>query len=206
MFEHGVQLRLPPLADHVLLEIFETSVHCFQLDLVQHLFRQWEVFRILFADMHPQQHRILPGGAPQPGQVPGGEAGLRFLSSMTKRPASSIDLETVDDLLEAEVNRSLRQPGLQVSGCYSNPKLAALWKIDLDFRIRAMTGAANRLSYRQICNARLWHACGWSLDKIWARLTGMDDRVVSHDQLQRLLDGKSYQSIPHVLIPFSTEE
>lgn len=69
-----------------------------------------------------------------------------------------------------------------------------------------MTGAANRLSYRQICNARLWHACGWSLDKIWASLTGMDDRVVSHDQLQRLLDGKSYQSIPHVLIPFSTEE
>lgn len=148
-------------------------------------------------------HATHPDGL---NMIPGGEAGLRFLSSMTKRAASSIDLETVDDLLEAEVNRSLRQPGLQVSGCYSNPKLAALWKIDLDFRIRAMTGAANRLSYRQICNARLWHACGWSLDKIWARLTGMDDRVVSHDQLQRLLDGKSYQSIPHVLIPFSTEE
>ena len=146
-------------------------------------------------------HYTHPNGL---NMIPGGEAGLRFLASMTRRPASSIGLETVDDLLEAEVNRSLRQPGLAglpVNGCNSNPKLAALWKTNLDFRIRVMTGSDNRLSYSQICNARLWHACGWSLDKIWASLNGMDGRVVSHDQLQRLLDGKSYQSIPHVLIP-----
>lgn len=146
-------------------------------------------------------HYMHPNGL---NMIPGGEAGLRFLSSMTKRPASTINLETIDDLLEAEVNRSLRQPGLTglpTNGCNSNPKLAALWKTNLDYRIRAMTGSDSRLSYRQICNARLWHACGWPLDKIWANLNGMDGRVVSHDQLQRLLDGKSYQSIPHVLIP-----
>ena len=144
--------------------------------------------------------------------IPGGEAGLRFLASMTRRPASSIGLETVDDLLEAEVNRSLRQPGLaglpglSVNGCNSNPKLAALWKTNLDFRIRVMTGSDSRLSYSQICNARLWHACGWPLDKIWASLNGMDGRVVSYEQLQRLIDGKSYQSIPHVLIAFEPQE
>ena len=143
-------------------------------------------------------HYTHPNGL---NMIPGGDAGLRFLSSMTKRPASSIGLETIDDLLEAEVNRSLRQPGLQIKGAQPNSKLAALWKTNLDFRIRVMTGSDSRLSYSQICNARLWHASGWSIDKIWASLNGMDGRVVSHDQLQRLLDGKSYQSIPHVLIP-----
>ena len=137
--------------------------------------------------------------------IPGGEAGLRFLSTMTKRPASSIKVDEIDDLLEMEVNRSLRQAGLRIKGCHTNQKLAKLWETDIGFRIRAMTNQANRLSYRQIRNARLWHACGWSTDKIVENLMGMDERVVTHDQLQRLLDGKSYQSIPHVLIPIQPD-
>ena len=134
--------------------------------------------------------------------IPGGEAGLRFLSSMSKRAASSIDLEKVDDLLEAEINRSLRQPGLRVKGAHSNEKLAALWKTDIDFRIRTMTGQAKRLSYRQIRNARIWHAAGWLLEKILLTLNGMDDRVVTQEQLERLLSGKTYESIPHVLVNY----
>lgn len=66
-------------------------------------------------------------------------------------------------------------------------------------------GAYNRLSYRQIRNARLWHACGWSTDKIVENLMGMDGRVVTHEQVQRLLDGKSYATIPHVLIPIQPD-
>jgi hypothetical protein len=34
---------------------------------------------------------------------------------------------------------------------------------------------------------------------------GMDGRVVTHEQVQRLLDGKSYATIPHVLIPIQPD-
>jgi hypothetical protein len=142
---------------------------------------------------------VYPNGL---NMIPGGEAGLRFLSSMTKRPASSIRLDEIDDLLEEEVNRSLRQPGLGIKGDHTNEKLAELWETNIEFRIKAITGHANRLSYKQIRNARIWHASGWPIDKILARLNEMDDRVVTLEQLQRLLDGKTYQSIPHVLINY----
>ena len=137
--------------------------------------------------------------------IPGGEAGLQFLSTMTKRPAASIKVDDIDELIEMEINRNLRQPGLNIKGCHTNAKLARLWEIDIGFRIRAMTNQANRLSYRQIRNARLWHACGWSTDKIVENLMGMDGRVVTHEQVQRLLDGKSYATIPHVLIPIQPD-
>lgn len=68
-----------------------------------------------------------------------------------------------------------------------------------------MTNQSNRMSYSQICNARLWHVSGWPIDKILENISGMDGRVVTHDQLKRLLDGKSYASIPHVLIPIKPD-
>ena len=46
--------------------------------------------------------------------IPGGEAGLQFLSTMTKRPAASIKVDDIDELIEMEINRSLRQPGLGI--------------------------------------------------------------------------------------------
>ena len=151
-----------------------------------------EVEKRTLRDAHPHGLNMIPGG----------EAGLRFLSTMTKRPASGIDLDSVDSLLEAEINRSLRQPGLGIRGAHTNAKLAALWQSDIDFRIRTMTGQAKRLSYRQIRSARIWQASGWAIDKILAHLNGMDGRAVTMDQLQRLLDGKTYESIPHVLINY----
>jgi hypothetical protein len=152
------------------------------------------------------EQRTLQGMHPNGlNMIPGGEAGLRFLSSMTKRPESSINLDEIDDLLELEVNRSLRQPGLGIKGCHSNAKLAKLWATDIQFRIKAMTNQSNRMSYSQICNARLWHVSGWPIDKILENISGMDGRVVTHDQLKRLLDGKSYASIPHVLIPIKPD-
>ena len=58
------------------------------------------------------------------------------------------------------------------------------------------------MSYRQIRNARIWHAAGWLLEKILLTLNGMDDRVVTQEQLERLLSGKTYESIPHVLVNY----
>jgi hypothetical protein len=64
-----------------------------------------------------------------------------------------------------------------------------------------MTNQQRRLSYNQICNARIWDAAGWPIEKIHAHINGMDERAVSIDQVERLLAGKSFETIPHVLIP-----
>lgn len=132
--------------------------------------------------------------------IPGGEAGLRFLSTMIKRPTSSIQVDDIDALLEEAVNNSLRQPVLGVKGNQTNAKLAALWQKDIEFRIKAMTNQKCRMSYRQIRSARIWHSAGWSLEKIHANLNQTDGRVLTLSQVQRLLDGKSYETIPHILI------
>lgn len=141
-------------------------------------------------------HELHPNGL---NMIPGGEAGLRYLASMIKRPRSSIDLEKVDVLLEQAIIDSLRQPGLNTNKHHTNEKLAALWRDDIAFRIRAMTSQHNRLSYLQIRSARIWHAAGWALEKIVAKIKGMEDRAIQQDQISRLLDGKTYQTIPHVL-------
>jgi hypothetical protein len=136
--------------------------------------------------------------------IPGGEAGLRFLSSMTKRPVKSIQIEEIDTLLEAAVNNSLRPQGSGHAEAVHQPnaKLVARWREDMVFRIKAMTHQGCRMSYPQICNARIWHASGWSIQKIHAALIGMEEgRSVTQDQVQSLLEGKTYSSIPHVLIP-----
>jgi len=131
--------------------------------------------------------------------IPGGEAGLRFLSSMTKRAPSSINLEKTDDLLEAVVNSSIRQHSTGIREENSNEKLASLWRNDIQFRIRAITSQAKRLSHKQIMNARIFNASGWSLEKILTKINGIDNRTANLKQLQRLLDGKTYPTIPHVL-------
>ena len=143
-------------------------------------------------------HGAHPNGL---NMIPGGEAGLRFLSTMTKRPAGSIQIDEIDALLETAVNDSLRPPALGEAVHQTNAKLAALWRDDIAFRIKAMTHQACRMSYQQISNARLWHASGWSLEKIHQILQGMDGRIVTPEQIQSLLDGKTYTSIPHVMLP-----
>ena len=147
-------------------------------------------------------HGLHPNGM---NMIPGGEAGLRFLSKMLKRPSTSIKVDDIDSLLETAVNQSLRQPCLSAKGPHTNAKLAKLWEQDIGFRIKAMTNQQRRLSYNQICNARIWDAAGWPIEKIQAHINGMDERAVSIDQVERLLDGKSYDTIPHVLIPISKE-
>ena len=43
------------------------------------------------------------------------------------------------------------------------------------------------------------------MDKIVTNLNGMDGRAATNDQVQRLLDGKCYASIPHILIPLKID-
>ena len=148
-----------------------------------------EVERRTLRDLYPTGLNMIPGGL----------AGMRFLAKMTKRSVSSIEVDAMDDLLESAINQSLRQPGLKVKGAQTNAKLSALWKEDIEFRIKAMTNQQCRLSHQQIRAARIWSASGWALEKIHEHVNGMGGRRASIDQVKRLLDGIIYWTIPHVL-------
>jgi len=63
-----------------------------------------------------------------------------------------------------------------------------------------MTSAKNRFSFDQIIAARIWHSSGWSREKILEYLKKMDSKKISMDQLERLLKGETYASIPDVLV------
>jgi hypothetical protein len=81
-----------------------------------------------------------------------------------------------------------------------NAAMARLWAEDTEFRIKATTNQHNRFSYRQIVQARIWHASGWPVDKILDYLQKLDAKHISREQLERLLRGETYTSIPDVLI------
>lgn len=133
--------------------------------------------------------------------IPGGESGIRFISAMAKKRQKLIHPDQKEFELEAVVDENLRQKGIEINKGYKNEKLAQLWRQNIKFRITAMTNRADRMSYKQISNARIWHASGWSEDKILRHINKMEEsRRISLDQLLRLLTGKTYQSIPHVLI------
>lgn len=132
--------------------------------------------------------------------IPGGTAGMRFMALMTKRNIVNIDPEKKEMVLEEIVNASLRQPGIKNREHYKNDKLAKLWREDIKFRIKSITNRSNRLSYKQILNARLLHASGWTIEKIHECISAMEKRRITIEQIKRLVRGMSYQSIPHVLI------
>ena len=81
-----------------------------------------------------------------------------------------------------------------------NAEIRRLWAEDIDFRIKATTGQQNRFSFRQIQAARIWYASGWTKEKIFDTLQRLDSKKISMDQLERLLKGETYASIPDVLI------
>ncbi|MBD2860160.1 hypothetical protein IB286_14250 [Spongiibacter sp. KMU-158] len=132
--------------------------------------------------------------------IPGGKAGLQFLSTMTGKKREELDVDATLFELENVVNKSLRQPGLPTGTGGSNEKLKELWQNDLNYRIKVMTGNEKRLTYPQIVSARIWHASGWSMEKIHEKVCGMGDRDISFNQIKSLLEGKTYSTIPHVLL------
>ena len=60
-----------------------------------------------------------------------------------------------------------------------------------------MTGGKDRLSERQIMAGQIWHAAGWAPEKIVAHLDGIDGRGASPAQVRRLIEGRTYRSIPN---------
>jgi len=136
--------------------------------------------------------------------IPGGYAGLKCVHNFASRIGYKLDKELSADTLESVLvdvqQHSLKQHFKTTNIKRINDEIARLWRDDINFRINATTGQHNRFSYRQIQAARIWDASGWSKDKILENLLKIDTKQIGMDQLERLLKGETYASIPDVLI------
>jgi hypothetical protein len=136
--------------------------------------------------------------------IPGGKAGIRFIHQFAKRTNYALKGEISADTLEsvlveaqkAGFNRAFHSTDIH----NINAAIARLWAEDMEFRIKATTNHHNRFSYKQIQAARIWDASGWPLDKILEYLQKLDARQIGREQLERLLRGETYASIPDVLL------
>jgi len=136
--------------------------------------------------------------------IPGGYAGLKCVHHFAKRTGYTLQKDLTADTIESvlvDVQRHTLSKNFQSTDIQRiNAEIARLWAEDIEFRIKATTSQNNRFSFRQIQSARIWYASGWSLEKILTNLQKMDDKKISMDQLERLLQGKTYYSIPEVLM------
>ena len=146
-------------------------------------------------------HSLYPNGL---NMIPGGYAGLKCIHEYAKRTGYTMKGELKADNVEAvlvevqkhTLNRHFNSADIQKI----NAEIARLWAEDIHFRINAMTGQQKRFSFRQIQAARIWHFSGWSKEKILEYLRKLDSKEIGIDQLERLLKGETYASIPDVLI------
>ena len=136
--------------------------------------------------------------------IPGGYAGFKYIHQYALRTGFKINKKIVPDNFEdflVEIQGKALESNFKTSDIKKiNAVISRLWAEDIDFRINATTKQRNRFSYVQIQAARIWHASGWSKEKILEHLHKMDTRKVSMEQLERLLDGKTYAAIPDVLV------
>jgi hypothetical protein len=146
-------------------------------------------------------HSLYPNGL---NMIPGGYAGLKCIHHYATRTGYTMTGEPTAENSESvlvDVQCHLLKKQLKTDDiARANAEIARLWAEDMGFRIKATTGQQNRFSFRQIQAARTWHASGWPPEKIFECLQKMDSKEIGMDQLDRLLRGETYASIPDVLI------
>ena len=146
-------------------------------------------------------HYLYPNGL---NMIPGGNAGLKFIHNFAKRTGYVFTKELLIDNLEAVLvdiqEKSLKKHFDTSNMERINAAISKLWAEDINFRVNVMTNAQNRFSFRQIQAARICYSSGWSKEKILEYLQVMDSKKISMEQLDRLLKGETYASIPDVLI------
>jgi hypothetical protein len=145
-------------------------------------------------------HSIFPKGL---NMIPGGYAGFKCIHQYAKRVNYPLPKSLSADILESvlvEIQKKNLEMNLQTTNIHKiNELIAKYWAEDINFRINAMTSQHNRFSFRQIQAARIWYASGWTIDKIFENLRSLEPKELNRDQLERLLNGETYHSIPDVL-------
>lgn len=145
---------------------------------------------------------IFPKGL---NMIPGGKAGLKFLHEHSKKIGYTINNEISADIFESELIKmedfNLKQIMKGKNNNLRNEKLAELWATDINFRIKAITNQKHHFSYEQIQCARLLNASGWEMEKIFENIKKIsNDKEININQLENLLIGNTYSSIPYVLL------
>ena len=146
-------------------------------------------------------YSLFPNGL---NMIPGGNAGLKFVHNFAKRSGyvlnKDLNTENVESMLVDIQKFSLKKHFNTAVMERVKSILSKMWAENIFFRVNAMTSAKNRFSFDQIIAARIWHSSGWSREKILEYLKKMDSKKISMDQLERLLKGETYASIPDVLV------
>jgi hypothetical protein len=147
-------------------------------------------------------HRLHPSGL---NMIPGGYAGIKCVHNFADRTGYRIKQELNADNLEsvlADVQQASLKKNFKTTNLNRvNDEIARLWREDINYRINVTTNRQNRFSFSQIQAARIWDASGWLKEKILENLQKMDPaKKINMDQLDRLLKGETYASIPDVLI------
>jgi hypothetical protein len=146
-------------------------------------------------------HSLHPNGL---NMIPGGYAGLKCVHNFASRTGYKLNKELSADTLESVLvdvqKHTLNKHFKTMDIKKVNDEIARLWREDVNFRINATTGQQNRFSFIQIQAARIWAASGWLKEKILESLRKIDSKKIGMDQLERLLKGETYASIPDVLI------
>ena len=146
-------------------------------------------------------HSLHPNGL---NMIPGGYAGLKCVHNFASRTGYKLGGELSADNIEtvlADVQRHALKKHFDTTDIKRvNAEIARLWAEDINFRIKATTGQKNRFSFPQIQAARIWDASGWLKEKILESLRKIDAKKIGMGQLERLLKGETYASIPDVLI------
>ena len=146
-------------------------------------------------------HSLFPNGL---NMIPGGYAGLKYIQHFAARTGYTVQkltADTAESVLVDVQRHSLEKLFKTAVIERENVEIARLWAEDSEYRINVMTNRQNRFSLRQIQAARIWYASGWLVEKIFACLQKLDaERKISEEQLERLLSGKTYSTIPEVLM------
>ena len=146
-------------------------------------------------------YSLHPGGL---NMIPGGYAGLQCVSNFASRTGYKLKQELNADTLESvlvDVQQNLFKKHFNTTSMKRvNYEISRLWTEDINYRINVTTNHNNRFSFPQIQAARIWDASGWAKEKIFESLQKIDTRELNMDQLERLLKGETYASIPDILI------
>lgn len=180
----------------------------FEIGAIEHIIDRAGITEdeaMLIEEKNVEQMSLYPLFPRGLNMIPGGKAGLKFLHEHARRIGYKIERKIDADIFESELLKmedfNLKQIQKNQGEKVKNEKLAELWANDINFRIKAITNQNHHFSYEQIQCARLLFSSGWDLEKILENIKKLNtEKDININQLNNLLNGDTYSSIPYVLL------